>query len=455
MYVQHPSSYKDTSGFIFTVNKVIYRQINKTYKLDYEKLISTNLYKELTEKNQLISHQELNENLTNRDNYFLTLIPSSLPFISYPYEWSFLQLKDAAILTLSILEKSISKGMILKDATPYNIQFVNGQTIFIDTLSFEIYDETKPWIAYYQFCESFLYPLLIAHYGVQQVHKTFQCYADGITAENAIKLLPKKCKFNLFNYLHLYLVGKIKKKNVEKGPSKNVEYSKTKMLNLVTHLRERIEKLQLVKQKTEWNNYYTETILSNTYLENKKSILQNWVSEFNNQKVLDLGCNDGFFSILFSQNNNKVIATDFDSACINNLYSEVKHKKISNILPLCIDIMQPSTNQGFFNKERLGFFERIQADTVLMLAIIHHLVITKNLTFEMIAKQIATICTNLIIEFVPKEDDKVQILLINKKDTFNEYNEYFFEESFALYFTLIKKEKVYTTNRVLYFYKKR
>jgi 2-polyprenyl-3-methyl-5-hydroxy-6-metoxy-1,4-benzoquinol methylase len=397
MYAQHSSSYKDTSGFIYTYNNVIYRQINIAYKPDYEKLISSNLYKELTEKKQLISHSELQQNLTETENFYLTLTPEPLAFITYPYEWTFSQLKDAALLTLSILEKSLLKGMILKDATPYNVQYVEGKPIFIDTLSFEIYDETKPWVAYYQFCESFLYPLLLAHYGVQEVHKTFQCYADGITAENTVKLLPKKCKYNLFNYLHLYLLGSIKIKNKSTSITKPVFYSKTKMQNLVTHLKGRIEQLHVKKGTTEWNNYYAETILSNTYLDNKKNILLKWLSEIKNEQVLDLGCNDGVFSILFSQNNNNVIATDFDSACINNLYHHTKENEIQNILPLCIDVMQPSTNQGFFNKERLGFFERVKVDTVLMLAIIHHLIITKNLTFEMVAKQMATICTTLII----------------------------------------------------------
>jgi ribosomal protein L11 methylase PrmA len=454
MLQYHPSSYKDRSGFIFTYNDVLYRQINQNYKEHFSLLQQTGLYTALTSAGKLIKHTLVDHNYTQDANWYITLEPERIHFISYAYEWSFLQLKDAALLTLAILEEAIEHGMLLKDATPYNIQFVHGKPIFIDTLSFEKYDEKKPWVAYYQFCETFLYPLLIAHYGVQEVHKTFTVYPDGIASNHAVKLLPRKAKYNLFNYLHVYLVNKFKQKKQQDKASTPVQYSKVKMLNMITHLKDRIQQLTTGNITTEWNTYYNKTILSDVYLQNKTSILKNWLGEIHKQTIWDMGCNDGYFSNLFATNNNFVYATDYDSACVQNLYQQVKELDVKNIQPLCIDIMQPSTNQGFFNKERLGVFSRIKVDTVLMLALIHHLVFSKNLTLALIAKNTATIAENLIIEFVPKDDEKVQQLLKTKEDVFIDYDRAQFEEIFTQYYTIDKKETIATTNRILYFMKR-
>jgi hypothetical protein len=166
-HTRHPASYKDPSGFIFQASGKFYRQVNKIYAGHYDLLTSSGLSSFLQEKKLLLPHEEVTENILHSDDWHLTLLPKQVPFTSYPYEWCFEQLKDAALLTLEIVKLSIDKGMILKDATPYNVQFINGKPVFIDTLSFEKYDPSLPWIAYRQFCESFLFPLLLSHY-----HKT-------------------------------------------------------------------------------------------------------------------------------------------------------------------------------------------------------------------------------------------------------------------------------------------
>ena len=166
-HTRHPASYKDPSGFIFQASGKFYRQVNKIYAIHYDLLTRSGLSSFLQEKKLLLPHEEVTENILHSDDWYLTLLPEQVPFISYPYEWCFEQLKDAALLTLEIVKHSIDKGMILKDATPYNVQFLNGKAVFIDTLSFEKYDPSLPWIAYRQFCESFLFPLLLSHY-----HKT-------------------------------------------------------------------------------------------------------------------------------------------------------------------------------------------------------------------------------------------------------------------------------------------
>src|SRR5215203_691162 len=146
-HIRHPASYQDPSGFIFQASEKFYRQVNKIYAAHYDLLISSGLSSLLQQKKLLLAHKEVKENMLHSGDWYLTLLPEQIPFTSYPYEWCFEQMKDAALLTLEIVKLSVDKGMILKDATPYNVQFLNGRPVFIDTLSFEKYDPSLPWIA--------------------------------------------------------------------------------------------------------------------------------------------------------------------------------------------------------------------------------------------------------------------------------------------------------------------
>ena len=206
--IHHSSSYRDPSGFIFEKEGTIYRQVNKSFREHFDYFIESGCYKRLTEKGLLIPHEQINENLTGDTNYYTTLKPEKISFISYSYEWSFDMLKDAALLTLQLTREAIDCGMILKDATPYNIQWHKGKFIFIDTLSFEKYKEV-PWIAYRQFCENFLGPLLIMHYSKQSLHTLQLAWPDGIPLHVIKSLLPRRSRFSLHTYLHIHLHNRV------------------------------------------------------------------------------------------------------------------------------------------------------------------------------------------------------------------------------------------------------
>ena len=203
-HTRHPASYKDPSGFIFQASGKFYRQVNKIYAGHYDLLIRSGLSSFLQEKKLLLPHEEVTENILHSDDWYLTLLPEQVPFTSYPYEWCFEQLKDAALLTLEIVKFSIEKGMILKDATPYNVQFLNGKPVFIDTLSFEKYDPSLPWIAYRQFCESFLFLLLLSHYHKTSIQPYLNSYPNGIPVNITAKHLPWKSRLNPGVWLHVF-----------------------------------------------------------------------------------------------------------------------------------------------------------------------------------------------------------------------------------------------------------
>ncbi len=448
---RHPASYKDPSGFIYFSSGKIYRQVNKIYSENYSLLKDSGLYELLVKKNLLLPHKEVNENLLNDPDWHFTLIPEQINFWSYPYEWSFDQLKDAALLTLDIMFACIEKGMILKDATPYNVQINNGKPIFIDSLSFEIYDESQPWIAYRQFCESFLYPLLLSHYHKNNFQNQLIIYPDGLPVEMVAKLLPAKSNLNLGVWLHVTLPDKLKKK--ENSGNANSGFSKKKLTQLISHLKNIIFKLDNSK-KSNWSNYYTETISGGDYTRNKEKIVLEMLKQVDGNKLLDLGANDGHYSWLASNQNFNVIAIDNDEQSINNFYKKIKKQNNSNILPLCIDICSPTPALGFLYNEKDSFHERVNPDVVMALALVHHLAIGKNMPLDLLAENFNRLAPQLIIEFVPKEDEKTKLLLKNRNDIFTSYNQEAFENVFKMFFEIKKSSEIDGTNRTLYFMKR-
>ena len=450
-HTRHPASYKDPSGFIFQASGKFYRQVNKIYAGHYDLLIRSGLSSFLQGKQLLLHHEEVTENILNSDDWYLTLLPEQVPFTSYPYEWCFEQLKDAALLTLQIVKFSLDKGMILKDATPYNVQFLNGRPVFIDTLSFEKYEPSLPWIAYRQFCESFLFPLLLSHYHKTSIQPFLNSYPNGIPVNITAKLLPWKSRLNPGVSLHVFLQNKLSKKTKNSGTA--TSFSKNKLFNLISHLDSIIRDLNNT-DKTEWSNYYSESISSPEYLGKKEEIITNLLQKLDGRKLLDLGANEGFFSRLAAAKNFNVIAIDKDDQCINFLYKKVKEENITNILPLCMDLMNPSAASGFANNERTSFVERIHTDAVLALALVHHLAIGYNLPLSKIAEYLYGFSHQLIIEFVPKEDEKVQLLLQNKKDIYPEYTREHFENIFRKRFTITEKVQVTGSDRIIYLMKR-
>ena len=446
-YTRHPASFKDPSGFIFEVDGKIYRQVNTVYSSEYDQLMNSGLYKKLVQEQSLIPHVEIEENLTGTDNWYKTLLPEQIHSINYPYEWCFEELKDAALLTLDILRTSLDYGMIIKDATPFNIQFHKGKPVFIDTLSFEKYDPLQPWVAYRQFCQHFLFPLYLEYYLKVDLQKTMTTYMDGIPVEITSRLLPLKSNLSLGVWLHVYTQNTFR--HSTRSKAEQIRFNKKKLLNLISHLQSIIGKFAVRKSST-WSNYYEETILGKDYLAEKEKLFLKFCKDLTVSSALDIGANEGYFAKLLAAKKIQVIATDTDSRTIGNLYQYVKKNNVANILPLIMDVTNPSPALGFSNNERSAFHDRIKTELVVALALIHHLVIGKNVPLEMLAQYFAKISRYLVIEFVPRDDEKVIEMLASRKDVFADYTPQKFENSFEMYFDISKRENIPGTSRTLY-----
>lgn len=449
-----PSSFRDPSGFIFQEDYIIYRQINLAYKENYDKLVSTGLYKKLVKSNLLIPHKEAEITPPEPKISYKVIKPDLIPFISYPYEWSFSQLKASALKTLEICLTSLEHNMILKDASAFNIQFINNNPILIDTLSFQEYKNNKPWVAYKQFCQHFLAPLALMSYTDIRTLQLMRTNIDGIPLDLASALLPKKSWFNFGIATHIHLHAQSQKKFADMHQTTR-GISKTQLVNILTNLRSTIESLNWKVAKTEWGDYYNETNYTDVAFTHKQKLVKDIAKSIKPKHTWDLGANTGEFSVTVAPYSKNIIAFDIDPLAVERNYQSLNKIKINNILPLIQDLTNPSPALGWHNKERMSLIERGPVDLVLALALIHHLAITNNLPFCNIAKFMHSITTHLVIEFVPKADSQVQKMLASREDIFNNYNQVQFENEFEKYFITKAKHKITGSKRTLYWLKSR
>ena len=448
---QLSASFRDPSGFLFSRDGVLYREVNRKYEQEYSQLMKSGLYEKLVKAGLLISHIEVDQAPAEAEIAYKIIQPERVPFISYPYEWSFGQLKDAALTTLSIQRRALKVGMSLKDASAYNIQFVRGRPALIDTLSFEIYKERQPWVAYRQFCQHFLAPLALMALRDVRLNQLLRVYIDGVPLDLASGLLPSKTRFNfgLLTHIHLHASAQKRYSGAE-VKSRAGTMNKQAMTGLIDSLDAAVRKLDWNPGGTEWGNYYDITNYSNAAFEHKKQLVDEWSARMKPVFVLDLGANNGVFSRVASETGSYVVSADIDPAAVEQNYRQVKADKSENLLPLLLDLTNPSPSIGWANQERDSFTSRGPADMVLALALIHHLAISNNVPFPQIAAFLQHLGKCLVIEFVPKSDSQVQKLLVAREDIFPDYTREGFESAFRQNFTIRESVPLQESERVLY-----
>ncbi len=443
-------SFRDPSGFLFWHEGNLYRQINQIYRDNYDQLMDSGLYNKLVDMDLLIPHTETVLESEEKDSYKI-IKPKMIPFISYPYEWSFSQLKDAALTTLDLMKVAFKFGMTLKDASAYNLQFIGNKAIFIDTLSFEIYKIDQPWVAYRQFCQHFLAPLALMSYSDIRLNQLLKTYIDGIPLDLASSLLPYKTKFKPGLATHIHFHAKSQSHYAGQSMNKtNAKFSKMAFQGLIDSLKSVVEKLTWQPDSSAWSRYYEENNYSDQALEHKKQIVSSFIDKKKPAMVWDLGANTGVFSRLTAEKGLDTIAFELDPVCNEINYRECQNEGSSRILPLLQDLSNPSPGIGWNNKERNSLSERGPADLVLALALIHHIAITNNVPFDMIAEFLSEIALSLVIEFVPKEDEQLQRLLDLKEDIFSHYSSEQFVKSFEKYFHIEESVKIADTKRTVY-----
>lgn len=453
----HQASFRDPSGYVFYDGQTLRRAVLPIYFPQYEKLKESGFFDRLFHHNLLIPHQE-----TQRSEDKIVITPEYIPFITNPYEWSFEQYKHAALHTLKVQKYALSRDFILKDASAYNICFHKGKPVFIDSLSFDFYEENTPWRAYKQFITHFFGPLVLARYHGAEILKMMQTHIDGIPIRLIASLLPVRTRFSSVLYTNIHLLAKMESKYSEdyQGETKVGKLSKKAQENILDSLYGYIQKLK-INETTEWGDYYSKINYDETAFNAKKKLIQDWVLSLKPDRLIDVGGNDGTFARTVSDQIPHVIVTDIDSNAIDFNYKKAIRNKETNMLTFVSDVLQPSPGIGFNNTERNSLIDRLvqyNPDVTLALALIHHITLSGNVPFRKSASFFASFSKNLILEFPKRDDSWVTSLLVRKREFINHfdfYNEREFEKEYQEFFSIEKKEEIQGTSRILYFLKKK
>ncbi len=447
-------SFRDPSGFMFKHDGKLYRQVNKKYQEEYDLLMNSGLYDQLNKSRTLVAHKEVELDLAPRPEIAYKVIqPEIVDFISYPYEWCFNQLKDAAILTLAIARRALEFGMILKDASAYNIQFHQGRPIFIDTLSFEKYEEGAPWVAYRQFCQHFLAPLALMAKTDIRLAQMLRLHIDGIPLDLASKLLPGSTRVEFGLTTHIHIHAKSQQRYADKEVSQEAvkaRVSKTAMVGLLDSLLSTVKSLNVKTIQTEWTDYYQDNNYTPASFEAKRQLVRSFIEKVQPKQVWDLGGNTGEFSRAASDLQIPTVCFDIDPGAVQQNYDLVKANKEKFMLPLRMDLTNPSPDLGWHNAERESMQARGPVDLVMALALIHHLAISNNVPLADVADYFADLGEYLIIEFVPKSDSQVRRLLASRLDIFPDYTLDGFRKAFTKRYVLLGEIPVEGSERTLF-----
>ena len=453
-----PGSFRDPSGFVFTAGGTLYRQVDRSFAAEYDACVSSGLYDDLIASGLLVAHRDVGVGAAATPDAHAVLEPARVPFVSYPYEWSFGQLREAALLTLDVQERALDRGFVLRDASAYNVQLVDGRPLFIDTLSFERYQEGAPWGAYRQFCEHFLVPLALMSArdvrcgGLQREH------LDGIPLDLGSALLPRGSWLRPSMLLHVHLHARAIRRYASASVAEVTggrRVGREAMRALVGSLRDAVRGLEWTAAGTAWAGYTSDHAYSEESVEAKRRLVREHVATVAPRTVWDLGGNTGTFSRVAREVADLVVCFDADPAAVELNHRAVRALGETGLLPLRMDLMNPSPAQGWAHEERLSLEARGPADLVMALALVHHLAIANNVPLPTIADWLARVGRALVIEFVPKSDSQVARLLRNRPDIFPRYTTEDFERAFEWAWLIESKQRIGDSGRTLYLMRRR
>jgi hypothetical protein len=401
----------------------------------------------------LIEHEVAHLESAASPDAVAVIRPRELPLISYPYEWCFSQLREAALLTLQLQQRALAVGMRLKDASAYNIQFDAGRPILIDTLSFEAGDAAEPWPAYRQFCEHFLAPLALIAYRDPRCGLMLRDFIDGIPIDLASQLLPGRTRLRPGMLAHLHLHAGAQRRSQAAGPTAEHRQprrmSKTGQEAILDSLRRTVEGLRW-QPSGHWVQYGRQTSYSEAGAASKRASVERMLSQCGAGVVWDLGANVGTYSTVAAGQGRQVIAFDQDASSVEHHWRNLSADARASVLPLVMDLSNPSPALGWGLQERRSLVERGPADAIMALALVHHLAIGNNVPLGRVAALFARLGRRAIVEFVPKEDPMTQHLLAARKDIFPDYTLDGFRSAVGRHFRIVEEAPVEDSLRTIF-----
>ena len=451
-------SYRDRRGRIFYVDDRVLRTVMPIALEDFEFVRASGLIDVLVKEGRLTAEAivDISTLGSEGEGASLVLEHPKLPFISYPYEWCFSALKDAALLQLDIQLEALEREVTMTDASAYNVQFLGSKPIFIDNLSFRRYRDGEFWDGHRQFCEQYANPLLLrAVLGVPH-NAWFRGALEGITAEELSRLLPWRSRLSWNILTNVFMQARLQRsanggEGLAKAQSRRLP--KIGFEQMLRSLRNWIAKLEpKADGKTVWQDYAEDNSYAADEAQQKRDFIASFAAATTPSVVIDIGCNTGDFSIVaLDSGAERCIGFDFDQGALEYAYRRARDENIA-FTPLLLDAANPSPDQGWLQAERGGFTRRAKGDAVLALALVHHLAIARNIPLQQVIDWLLDMAPRGVIEFVPKNDPMVQRLLQNREDLFDDYTSESFEALLSRRARLEKKATVSASGRALYWF---
>ncbi len=447
-------SFRDPAGFVFTRDGRLLRQVNRVHADTWDAVAASDLFPALWEAGVLVHHDVVDTGL-GTDDAHVVIEPERLPLLSQPHEWAPGQLRAAALGTLEVQRIALDHGMILRDASAHNIQFHRGRAVFIDTLSFEPIREGKPWIAHGQFCEHFLAPLALQTIIDPRLRRLLVGRLDGVELDLASAMLPDRSwlRFGLLQHLHLHARARGKPTNATAadGPRREATFSHNALVGVVNSLRRSIEKLRYTPSGTVWGDYYDEVDhYADAAMAAKVGLVREHVRTVAPAVVWDLGANTGRFSRLAVEEGAATVAWDIDVGAVEKAWQEVSAGEPRDLLPLVLDLTNPSPGLGWAHRERESLADRGPVDLVMALALVHHLSIGSNVPLDDVVAELARLGRHVVFEWVPKGDPKVDVLLSTREDVFTDYTREVLVAAIERHFTVLAVDPLPDSDRELF-----
>jgi ribosomal protein L11 methylase PrmA len=455
--VVEPGSFRDPGGRVFRAGESVFRAVMDAAADNFARASQSGILRKLADQGKLVDFTDVTDQAPalGLGKANVLLAHPSIPFISYPYEWSFSLHKAAALAHLDLHLDLLEQGFTLSDATAYNVQFDGTRPVFIDHLSIRPYIDGEIWAGHRQFCMQFLNPLLMWSVLDLQPNHWFRGSLEGIAPEDLAKLIPLRKRLNWTVLTHVIAQAAMQNRSVKTttGSSKyrDARLPRLSFEGMLRGLRSAIAKLEVPSHKTVWGDYAGNTSYAAPEAQAKHAFVKEMVAAVKPGLLYDLGCNSGDYSkSALEAGASKVIGFDFDHGALEIAYRRAQLEDL-DLLPVWLDAANPSPSQGWGQAERMGLSGRAKPDALLALAFIHHIAIGRNVPLDMAIDWLVSLAPSGVIEFPHKQDPMVQVLLSQRPDIFPDYSNETFANLLSQRARIVKSEEVLPT-RTLYWF---
>jgi len=458
-----PGSFRDPDSRVLVAGDAIYRALGPGGLEDWRALAPSRLLAREMEAGRIVATEEMPAPPPGVATALGTepaavLRHDRVPFVSYPYEWPFGMLRDAALLQLDLLLGALAEDLILKDSSPYNVQWRGALPVFVDVGSFERLRPGEPWVGYRQFCMLYLYPLLLQAYKGVAFHPWLRGSIEGIAPQDMARLVSLRDRLRRGVFAHVSLHARLERRYAAragevKREMRRAGFRKELIEANVRKLRKTVAGLRWEPRSTVWTEY---GVGGHSYsegdLDRKTAFVRQAVATRRWGLAWDLGCNDARFSRIAAEGADAVVAIDSDHETVEHVYRLLRDEGEQRILPLVGNLGDPSPGLGWRGSERRPLADRGRPDLVLALALIHHVTIAGNVPVREFVDWLRELGAALVIEFVRREDPMVQRLLAGKEEDANpDYDQRHFERCLEDGFEVERREELASGTRSLYF----